>query len=90
MQGNIFQVQDLIKTNMWFFYVVITVISTGLLHALVARMLRHLTHRGESTRVIFGKALLSALSLPIGFLIWLFGLSFACSIILTHKKAFFL
>lgn len=86
MQGGIFQVQDLIKTNMWVFYVVITLISTGLLHAFVARMLRHLTHRGESTRVIFGKALLSALSLPIGFLIWLFGLSFAFSIILTHKK----
>jgi MscS family membrane protein len=81
---------DLILTNMWIVYICIIIGVTTLLQILGKHVVRHLTNKAEKLNVIFGEALLKAISIPMVLLSWLFALSFCSSIILTHKNYYFL
>jgi len=75
---------------MWIVYICMVIGITTLLQILGKRVVHHLTIRAERLNIIFGEALLKAISIPMVFLFWLLALSFCCSIILTHKKYYFL
>ncbi|KTD44401.1 mechanosensitive ion channel family protein [Legionella parisiensis] len=81
---------DYIKVNMWVIYIVTAIISTGLVHMVLARISRHLTKKAEQSKMLFAEAFLKAFTLPMGFLIWFLGLSFTSSIFLAYKKNSFL
>ncbi|VEE02776.1 small-conductance mechanosensitive channel [Legionella oakridgensis] len=81
---------DYMRVNMWIIYIVTAIISTGLVHMVLARVSRHLTEKAEQRKVLFAEAFLKAFALPMGFLIWLLGLSFTSTIFLSYKKNSFL
>jgi MscS family membrane protein len=79
---------DFIKNYMWAVTLIITLLTTCGLHFISARVIDGLTVR--MPKAIAVTALLQAVRLPIKFLIWLIGLTLACSIILTYHEFLFL
>ena len=78
--------QELVKTNLWIFYIILTILGTAIVHVLVSRIIHHLINKAEKADGFILEALLKAMRLPLGFLIWLIGAYVACTTILTYRK----
>jgi len=74
---------------MWLISITVSLFATGIFHLVVVQVIDHLKIKAEKKGLIFGEALLKAIRLPIGFLIWLMSLSFICSVFLMEKKHLF-
>ncbi len=81
---------DYVKINMWIIYILSAVVATGLIHLVLARINRHLIRKITQSNALTTRAFLNALSVPMGFCIWLLGLYVTASIFLAYKKNSFL
>lgn len=81
---------DYINANMWILYILSAVCATWVLNIACRRICHHFIKKAAERRVMFAEALLAGVELPLRFLIWLLGLSLACTIFLAHKQNVFL
>lgn len=81
---------DFIKTYMWAITLVLTLLATAVLHLVSNRIIGRLIIKTTKAKAITLNAFLKAVRLPFKFLIWLMGVTFACSIILTYHEFLFL
>ncbi|HIF0299426.1 TPA: mechanosensitive ion channel family protein, partial [Legionella pneumophila] len=75
---------DYVKINMWIIYILSAVVATGLIHLVLARINRHLIRKITQSNALTARAFLKALSVPMGFCIWLLGLYVTASIFLAY------
>ncbi len=77
---------DWMHLNLWFFYGIVILGATALLHLLSQQLMAYLTVKAKRFNLVFGEAALKAMSLPLHLLYWVMALSLCCTMILDPKK----
>jgi len=79
------ELMRLLHGHFWLLHLFATVLLTAVVHAGISQLVNRLIMRAEKTTIIYDEAVLKAFKAPVAFLIWLFGLSVAATIVLSQN-----
>ena len=78
---------ELAQSNFWMLHIFSIVLVTACLQFIVGRACNKLEQKTKNTKIFYDEALFKALKAPLVFLVWLFGLSIAATIVLDHNNS---
>lgn len=78
--------EKFLSEHLWILNIILTLISTTVVHWGVSRLLRKLIIKAQQKNLLYPEALLNAFYKPAALLIWLLGVSIVLSMVISHKS----